>query len=333
MTCPYTRGVIAKVMMDCLSQYCLENKIFVIVVDNATTNDAMMKILMDKFEKRSLMLEGDLSHLRCSAHILNLIVQDRLGVISSAIEKVRDCVSFWMSTPKRIENFEEACHFLDLANIKRHSLDCKTRWNLTYLMLKTVLPFKDVFSRLKRLNKKMNFVIPSDKDWALAELVCDKLEIFYSTTNVFFGRKFITINLFRRVCEIKLAMGRLLQSDVEIIRLMIENMLEIFDKYWDHMCELLAIATILDPSNKMDSRVRRCLDNLVVEYQRKSNIVKNVNDVGQSRKQHAPSSIDGAQDEFAQSKRTKVRKVNRCELDFYLEEEPLSDDEDLDVLY
>ena len=46
-----------------------------------------------------------------------------------------------------------------------------------------------------------------------------------------------------------------------------------------------------------------------------------------------PSSIDGAQDEFAQSKRTKVRKVNRCELDFYLEEEPLSDDEDLDVLY
>ncbi|XP_057544330.1 zinc finger BED domain-containing protein RICESLEEPER 2-like [Amaranthus tricolor] len=69
------------------------------------------------------------------------------------------------------------------------------------------------------------------------------------------------------------------------------------------------------------------------EYQRKSDIVKNVNDVGQSRKRPAPSSIDGAQNEFAQSKRTKVRKVNRCELDFYLEEEPLSDDEDLDVLY
>ncbi|CAO2822758.1 unnamed protein product [Amaranthus hypochondriacus] len=59
-----------------------------------------------------------------------------------------------------------------------------------------------------------------------------------------------------------------------------------------------------------------------------------MNDVGQSRKRpDAPSSIDGVQDEFAQSKRTKVRKVNRCELDFYLEEEPLSEDEDLDVLY
>ncbi|XP_057520741.1 zinc finger BED domain-containing protein RICESLEEPER 2-like [Amaranthus tricolor] len=152
--CPHTGGVIAKVMMDCLSQYCLENKISAVVVDNATTNDAMMKILMNKFEKRSLMLE----------------VQDGLGVISSAIEKVRDCVSFWMSTPKRIENFEEACRFLDLVNIKKPSIDCKTRWNSTYLMLKSVLTFKDVFSRLRRVNKKMNFVVPSDKDWELAEL-------------------------------------------------------------------------------------------------------------------------------------------------------------------
>ncbi|XP_057518498.1 zinc finger BED domain-containing protein RICESLEEPER 2-like [Amaranthus tricolor] len=110
--CPHIEGVIVKVLMDCLSQYCLENKISTVVVDNATTNDAMMKILMDKFEKRSLMLKGDLLHLRCSAHILSLIVQDGLGVISSAIEKVRDCVSFWIPTPKRIENFE-ACRFLD----------------------------------------------------------------------------------------------------------------------------------------------------------------------------------------------------------------------------
>ena len=80
------------------------------------------------------------------------------------------------------------------------------------------MPFADVFSMLKQLNKKMNFVVPSDKDWELAELICDKLEIFYSTTNDFSRRKFITINLFfRRVCEIKLATGRWLQSDVENI--------------------------------------------------------------------------------------------------------------------
>ena len=60
-----------------------------------------------------------------------------------------------------------------------------------------------------RLNKKMNFVVPSDKDWESVELVCDEIETFYSTTNVFSKRKFITINLFfQSVCEIKLAMGR-----------------------------------------------------------------------------------------------------------------------------
>ncbi len=58
-------------------------------------------------------------------------------------------------------------------------------------------------------------------------------------------------------------------------------MVEKFDKYWDHINELLAIAGILDPRNKMDcvvhyfkkfygddanarvERVRRTLNNLL----------------------------------------------------------------------
>ncbi|KNA22522.1 hypothetical protein SOVF_033200, partial [Spinacia oleracea] len=153
--CPHTNGIIAKVLMDCLSQYSLENKISSVVVDNCSTNDAMMKILLEKFEKRYLLLGGEFLHMRCSAHILNLVVQDGLDVIKSDIEKVRECVSFWMSTPKRIEKFEEACRFLNLPNSKRMVLDCKTRWNSIYLMLRTVYPYKEVFTRLKRLNRKM----------------------------------------------------------------------------------------------------------------------------------------------------------------------------------
>ena len=63
-----------------------------IVVDNATTNDAMMNVLMDKLETSSLILGGDFVHMRCSAHILNLIVRDRLVVIDFAICKVRALV-------------------------------------------------------------------------------------------------------------------------------------------------------------------------------------------------------------------------------------------------
>ena len=69
------------------------------------------------------------------------------------------------------------------------------------------LPFKDVFLRLKCLNKRMKFEVPSEEDWTLAALICEKLEIFYDTTLVFFRRKYTTINFFfRRICEIKVVL-------------------------------------------------------------------------------------------------------------------------------
>ena len=84
----YNKGVLAKILLECFSLFTLENKISSIVVDNATTNDAMMNVLMDKLESSSLMLSGDFLHMRCSAHILNLIVRDGLDVFDSAICKV-----------------------------------------------------------------------------------------------------------------------------------------------------------------------------------------------------------------------------------------------------
>eukprot|EP00257_Ricinus_communis_P017490 XP_015575936.1 zinc finger BED domain-containing protein RICESLEEPER 2-like [Ricinus communis] len=184
--CPHTNGVIAKVLMDSFSQFSLKNKISSVVVDNCTTNDAMINVLLEKLESSCLELNGDFLHMRCSAHILNLIVKDGLEVIDHAIIKVRECIAFWMSTPKRIEKFEEACRLLNVTKTKRMGLDCKTRWNSIYLMLESSLPFKDVFNKLKRLNKRLKFYVPSDNDWTMATLVCQKLEIFYKATKVFF---------------------------------------------------------------------------------------------------------------------------------------------------
>ena len=64
---PHTSDVLASILMDqCLFLYNLENKISSIVVDNCTTNDCMMDILLGKFDSSSLMLAGKFLHMRLS---------------------------------------------------------------------------------------------------------------------------------------------------------------------------------------------------------------------------------------------------------------------------
>ena len=46
-------------------------------------------------------------HMRCAAHILNLIFQDGLPLIGDGIERIRDNVIYWTGSPKRRQQFEE----------------------------------------------------------------------------------------------------------------------------------------------------------------------------------------------------------------------------------
>ncbi|KAL4587484.1 hypothetical protein LXL04_000355 [Taraxacum kok-saghyz] len=86
--------------------------------------------------------------MKCCAHILNLIVQQGLGAIQSGVESIRESVVYWTATPKRVETFEEAKDGLSLSSKRELVVDCKTRWNSTYLMLTSAIVYKDVFNRL-----------------------------------------------------------------------------------------------------------------------------------------------------------------------------------------
>lgn len=175
-----------------------------------------------------------------------------------------------------------------------------------------------------------------------------------SFINVFSGRKFVTVNLFfRKICAIKLALRRWLLSDVEVIRMMASSMIEKFDKYWHDINGLLAVATILDPRNKMDcvefyfkkiyndgaqleiARIRKILDNLVVEYQKRSDTSSDQELLSRYSGRGYQNNCDGGEDddEYAQEKKTKRRKVSvKCEVDHYLEDEPLPDNAEFNIL-
>jgi hypothetical protein len=148
-----------------------------------------------KLRGKKPLLGGKLLHMRCSAHILNLIVKDGLEVMGSGIEKIRNSVAFWYATPKRHERFQEIAAQVNVECNKKLSLDCKTRWNSTYIMLSVAICYKEAFDRLAECERAYVFS-PSEDEWKFASEVCDRLKLFYEITELFSGTQYVTTNDF-----------------------------------------------------------------------------------------------------------------------------------------
>ena len=123
---PHTKDVLTEVLIDCFLKWNIDRKLSTITVDNCSTNDVMIRPLLNKLDTSSLMLGGSMLHMRCAAHILNLIVQDRLSFIGDGIERIRDNVIYQTGSPKRRQKFEENARQLRVQCTKELVLDCKT---------------------------------------------------------------------------------------------------------------------------------------------------------------------------------------------------------------
>lgn len=54
-------------------------------------------------------MDGDHLHMRCMAHILNLIMQDWLKEIGMSFNLVREAVKYIKQSPTRHRKFKECC--------------------------------------------------------------------------------------------------------------------------------------------------------------------------------------------------------------------------------
>ena len=206
---PHDAETLFRYITDLILDWNLEKKLFCIVVDNATVNDAMVRSLKSWLcAKSSILLEGKLFHVRCSAHILNLIVQDGLQVIRDFIYKARESVKYLKRSPFATQKFNHSKTQLKLKDKKKVKMDCPTRWNSTFLMIKSALEMKEVFWRLAQTDRNYKFH-PSDEEWKVAQAICDCLEHFYAATNHFSGTSFPTSNVFfPDICKIQLHLSK-----------------------------------------------------------------------------------------------------------------------------
>lgn len=240
---PHTAEVITDVLHEVLLDWHIERNLSTITLDNCSTNDSLMKNMVGtnndelmksmaaiegKLPLSACMLNGKLIHMRCVAHILNLIVKVGMSVMENGIDSVRDLVAYWSATPKRHEKFEKMAIQMKGKYEKRIALDCKTRWNSTYVMLSTALLYQDVFERLSARAP----CAPTSDDWQFARGLCDRLKMFYDVTELLSGISYVTANLFfPKIINIFLAIRKWQTSAIPKVEEMSCKMKEKFNKY------------------------------------------------------------------------------------------------------
>ena len=118
-----------------------------------SSNDVAISYLKKKFNQvRNSILQGKYLHIRCIAHIINLVVKDELKEHNDSIARVRGVVKYVRQSPSRLQKFKEC---VDIEKIQSKSLLCldvSTRWNSTYLMLETAQKFERAFERFEEID-------------------------------------------------------------------------------------------------------------------------------------------------------------------------------------
>uniref|UniRef100_A0A803MDZ4 Transposase n=1 Tax=Chenopodium quinoa TaxID=63459 RepID=A0A803MDZ4_CHEQI len=188
---------IGKAVEACLEYWGIDDKLFTVTVDNASSNDVACAHLSRMVRRTECINDGKNLHVRCIAHIINLIVWDGIKEHGVCIDRVRNAVKYVKNSPARILRFKDLVQKANIDSKSSLSFDVPTRWNSTYIMLETALKFRRVFSGLslpdgEDLND--NERPPEPEDWEKLERLVLFLEGFYLLTKRISGSHYVTAN-------------------------------------------------------------------------------------------------------------------------------------------
>ncbi|XP_038885835.1 zinc finger BED domain-containing protein RICESLEEPER 2-like [Benincasa hispida] len=142
-----------------------------LTVDNASSNDIAIAYLLRRFNK-GLLFGGEFLHVRCCAHILNLIVCDAFKEHNDCINRIRYVVRFIRSSSTRFLKFKKCIEIEKISCKSFVCLEVPTRWNSTYLMLEAVVKFEKAFDRLEDEDASYRHDLsPNKEDWKNAKML------------------------------------------------------------------------------------------------------------------------------------------------------------------
>ena len=249
---------IGKVLESCVLQWGIEDKLSCLTVDNASSNDVAVAHVRENFSEK-LVLGGEFFHMRCAAHILNLIVKDGLSMVKDSISRIRGVVRYVRSSPARSKLFDECALKSKVPCKGSVCLDVPTRWNSTFIMLDLALKFEKAFKRMKQedldIVKELKDGFPSQTDWENAKALSLCLKQFYDATKRISGTLYVTANMhFHEILGVLASLLEWREDDDPNITNMGDEMRKKFDKYYGDFGKtnvMVLVAVALDPRYKM----------------------------------------------------------------------------------
>ena len=253
--------LIGRAVEKCLVEWGIRN-VLTVTVDNASSNDLAIQHLKTIFNHWECgVLEGSFLHMRCAAHILNLVVKDGLSEVIHSVKKVRAFVRYVRSSPARLNTFKSSIQQEKIESKSLVCMDVETRWNSTFLMLDSAVKFKKAFSNMllkdstckKELQKNEGGLV-NDTDWLNVSSLLSFLKIFYDATLRLSGSRYVTSNDYiHEIFGIGSVISGFTRHPDHSICSMASKMLKKYKKYWGSVKKLnqfLFVALILDPRRK-----------------------------------------------------------------------------------
>jgi hypothetical protein len=160
-TVSHTGTNIAHEIIRVLDEFNISNKIIALTTDNESA-----MLVCGKEIASALDLEFSsmaFSHYRCAAHVLNLGVKKGLKLVDDPINKVRKMMKTIKNSTRLCDSLRLLCNLKKIKYLKP-ILDCDTRWNSTFYMLRRLEEIEPALALFSADNRIIGELYPNDDD-------------------------------------------------------------------------------------------------------------------------------------------------------------------------